>query len=76
MISNILRADSNPLFLSLDTGVGIDDKSAPDIFQPFTQGDNSMSRRYGGSGLGLHISRRLAALINGGLWYLGSPQIL
>jgi signal transduction histidine kinase len=48
-----------------DTGVGI---AAPDLnrlFQPFTQLDTGLTRRYGGTGLGLYISRGLAELLGG-----------
>ena len=61
------RAGGCSLFA--DTGVGIDPAMATMLFQPFTQVDSSNSRRYGGSGLGLHISRKLAELMNGKIWY-------
>ena len=43
-----------------DTGVGLDAVVSRQLFEPFVQGDSSHSRRYGGAGLGLSISRRLA----------------
>ncbi|MBD0271110.1 MAG: PAS-domain containing protein [Acetobacteraceae bacterium] len=43
-----------------DTGIGIASEDIPRVFEPFTQIDNSLSRRYGGSGIGLYLSRALA----------------
>jgi len=51
-----------------DTGIGISQAAMKTIFAPFTQADSSNTRKYGGSGLGLSICRRLAELMGGRIW--------
>ncbi len=55
-------------FAVRDTGPGIEPRALARIFQPFTQGDSSTTRRFGGTGLGLTISRKLCNLFHGKLW--------
>ncbi len=50
-----------------DTGIGISDKQIQNLFQSFTQADSSMARKFGGSGLGLSISKKLCEMMDGDL---------
>ncbi len=55
-----------------DTGVGIDDAHLERLFQPFAQVDSSMTRKFGGTGLGLTLSRQLARALGGDVQLLHS----
>jgi PAS domain S-box-containing protein len=56
------------MFAIKDTGIGIPAERLPRLFKPFSQVDASTTRKYGGTGLGLVISKRLCKLMGGKLW--------
>jgi signal transduction histidine kinase len=56
------------LFSISDTGVGVPQNDQERIFEAFTQGDASVTRQYGGTGLGLTIAARFVELMGGRLW--------
>jgi len=55
-------------FTISDTGIGIPDEKLGAVFERFTQADSSTTRKHGGSGLGLTISKRLVELMDGRIW--------
>lgn len=57
-----------------DTGIGIEPRDQDRLFAPFEQGDGSITKEYGGAGLGLAISRQIINLMKGEIGFQGEPK--
>jgi signal transduction histidine kinase/DNA-binding NarL/FixJ family response regulator len=64
---DIAIIDKTLLFTVTDTGIGMNSEQMSKVFNAFTQGDNSISRRFSGSGLGLFLSEQLAKVMSGNI---------
>jgi PAS domain S-box-containing protein len=62
-------------FVVSDTGIGIPLEKRRMIFEPFTQADTSTTRQYGGTGLGLTITKRLVEMMGGKIWLDDQPTL-
>lgn len=70
-----LPDSENLIFKISDTGIGMTDEQLAKLFQPFTQMDSSTTREYGGTGLGLVISKRLTQLLGGHVEVTSEPDV-
>lgn len=64
--------DSSLIFTVQDSGAGVTKEQQAQLFKPFSQGDNSVRKKYGGTGLGLVLSQKLAQLLGGDVGLLES----
>jgi protein-histidine pros-kinase len=72
-VESIDERDVRLHFAVKDSGIGVSKDKQDIIFAAFTQADESMTRRYGGTGLGLTISARLVQLMQGRIWVESEP---
>jgi two-component system sensor histidine kinase/response regulator len=80
VLIQVLPLDEDPTFVMLrfeviDTGIGLSPEAQAKMFQAFTQADSSTARKYGGTGLGLTICKRLVELMGGQIGLQSIPGL-
>lgn len=68
-----LKDENNLLFYVVDSGIGIEPDKLPYLFNPFRQADDSSTRKHGGLGLGLAISKHIVEKLGGKIWMNSTP---
>lgn len=71
--TGVLEGNASLRFIVSDTGIGMDESALARLFQRFYQVESHAARRFGGSGLGLEISRNLARMMGGDLTVTSTP---
>lgn len=77
VVARLKNADTDEpkmQFDVIDTGIGMTEDQMSHLFQPFVQADTSMTRKFGGTGLGLTISKRLAKMMGGNVDVTSIPE--
>ncbi|KAH0694942.1 hypothetical protein KY285_022039 [Solanum tuberosum] len=75
VVNDDLSRDVTVMVNVEDTGIGIPLKTQDRVFTPFMQADSSTSRKYGGTGIGLSISKCLVELMGGHISFISRPKI-